>query len=214
VTGRIVCVGELMLDVFVTAHERHGDIVVRAGGAPVNAALAIGANAVVVGRVGDDAAAAAIRAALAGVETRLAVDPLLPTGTYVELADGTVHADRGANAALALDDVLPLEAEALLVSGYVDVAADVLEHADARWRAFVATPRTRVLPRHANVVFANDDEAARLDLSHVEVAVVTHGAAGATLLRDGTATHIEPTGDAETGAGDRFAGRLLASLRG
>src|SRR4051794_5827546 len=106
-----------MLDVFVTTAGRHGAVHVRAGGTPVNAALAIGAGALVVGRVGNDAAAAAIRAALP--TARLAVDPALPTGTYVELADGTVHAGRGANAALTLEDVLPLEADAVLLSGYV-----------------------------------------------------------------------------------------------
>jgi sugar/nucleoside kinase (ribokinase family) len=176
----------------------------------VNAALAIGAGAVVVGRVGDDAAAAAIRAELSGVETRLAVDPELPTGTFVELADGTVAADRGANAALSADDVLPLEADAVLLSGYSPIP--VLEHVDARWRAVTATPVTRELPRGANVVFANDAEAERLDLSAYEIAVVTHGPHGATVHRDGTATHVPPTGDTATGAGDRLAGRFLAEL--
>src|SRR4051794_27588879 len=149
-----------MLDVFVTASLRHGAIRVRAGGTPVNAALAIGPGATVVGRVGDDPAAAAIRAALRDVETRLVVDPDLPTGTYVELADGTVAADRGANAALTVDDVLPLAADAVLVSGYIPraIAAAVLERADARWRAIVATPLGGELPAGANVVFANAEE--------------------------------------------------------
>lgn len=209
VPGRIACVGEVMLDVFVATGARHGAIRVRAGGTPVNAALAIGAGAVVLGRVGDDAAAAAIRRELRELELRLAVDCERPTGTYVELADGTVFADRGANAALALDDVLPLVADAVLVSGYVDVP--VLEHVEARWRAFVCTPTTREVPPAANVVFANDDEAARLDLGAREVVVVTHGAAGATVRRDGVTTHLEPSGDAGTGAGDAFAGRFLAT---
>lgn len=206
--GRIACVGELMLDVFVATGGRHGAIVVRAGGTPVNAAQAIGDGACVIGRLGDDAAAGAIRAALAGVETRLAVDPLLPTGTYVELADGTVHADRGANAALVLDDVLPLAADAVLLSGYTD--APVLEHVDARWRAFICTPTTTTIPDAANVVFANDDEAARLELGRREIVVVTHGSEGATV----NGRPIEPTGDTETGAGDRLAGRFLAELVG
>ena len=205
-----------MLDVFVTASLRHGAIRVRAGGTPVNAALAIGAGATVVGRVGDDPAAAAIRAALRDVGTKLAVDPGLPTGTYVELADGTVAADRGANAALAVADVLPLAADAVLVSGYIarDVAAAVLEGADARWRAIVATPLGGELPAGANVVFANAEEAAQLDLSGYEIAVVTRGADGATVHRDGRATHVPPSGDTGTGAGDAFAGRFLASLVG
>lgn len=199
-----------MLDVFVMSGERHGEIRVRAGGTPVNAALAIGGGATVVGRVGDDAAAAAIRHELRELELQLAVDRVLPTGTYVELADGTVFANRGANAALRLDDVLPLAADVVLLSGYVDVP--VLEHVDARWRAFVCTPTTRAVPDAANVVFANDDEAARLDLGEREIVVVTHGAAGATAHRGGTTSHVEPSGDAGTGAGDAFAGRFLRTL--
>jgi len=210
VPGRIACVGELMLDVFVATGERHGAIRVRAGGTPVNAALAVGAGALVLGRVGDDAAAAALREDLRALELRLAVDRERPTGTYVELADGTVYADRGANAALALEDVLPPAADAVLLSGSVDLP--LLEHVDARWRAFVCTPRTHTVPAAANVVFANDDEAARLELGDRDILVVTHGAAGATVRRDGVTTHVEPTGDTGTGAGDRLAGLFLASL--
>lgn len=202
--GRIACVGEVMLDVFVTTAARHGPIRVRAGGTPVNAALAAGTGAFVVGRIGDDAAGAAIRARLPGA--RLAVDPALPTGTYVELADGTAHADRGANDALTLDDALPLDVEAVLLSGYVSLP--LLDHVDARWRAFVCTPTTRAVPDAANVVFANDEEAARLELGEREIVVVTHGPDGATVNGE----RLEPTGDAETGAGDRLAGRFLASL--
>jgi len=199
-----------MLDVLVMSGERHGEIRVRAGGTPVNAALAIGVGATIVGRVGDDAAAAAIRHELRELELKLAVDRDLPTGTYVELADGTVLASRGANAALVLDDVLPLEADAVLLSGYVDLR--LLEHVDARWRAFVCTPTTRAVPDTANLVFANDDEAARLELGEREIVVVTHGAAGATVRRGGMTSHVEPTGDTGTGAGDAFAGRFLRTL--
>ena len=202
--GRIACVGEVMLDVFVGTQARHGPIRTAVGGTPVNAARAAGTAAFVVGRVGNDAAAAAIRAELPGA--RLAVDFDLPTGTYVELADGTVYADRGANAALALVDVLPLDAAVVLLSGNVDVP--VLDHVDARWRAFVCTPRTQAVPAAANVVFANDEEAARLEIGDREIVVVTHGAAGATV----NGTHLAPTGDTETGAGDRLAGRFLAGL--
>src|SRR4051812_11765081 len=120
----MACVGEVMLDVFVAATDRHGPIRVQVGGAPVNAARAAGDSAVVVGRIGNDAAGAAIRAQLPGA--RLAIDSRLPTGTYVELADGTVYADRGANAALALEDVLPLDVDAILLSGNVDVP--LLDH--------------------------------------------------------------------------------------
>ena len=202
--GRIACVGEVLLDVFVTTDGRHGPIRVAAGGTPVNAARAAGERAFVVGRVGDDAAGAAIRVELR--DARLAVDPELPTGTYVELADGCVHADRGANAALTLDDVLPLGAEVVLLSGYVDLP--VLEHVESRWRAFICTPTTASVPAAANIVFANDDEASRLDIGEREIVVVTRGARGATV----NGRHVPPTGDTETGAGDRLAGRFLADL--
>ena len=195
-----------MLDVFVVGGERHGEIRVRAGGTPVNAALAIGGGATVVGRVGDDAAAAAIRHELRELELQLAVDRVLPTGTYVELADGTVFANRGANAALRLDDVLPLATDVVLLSGYVDVS--VLEHVDARWRAFVCTPTVTAVPAAANVVFANEAEAARLEIGERELVVVTHGAGGSTV----NGRRMPPTGDTETGAGDRLAGRFLATL--
>ena len=202
--GRIACVGEVMLDVLVATDVRHGPIRVAAGGTPANAARAAGVRAFVVGRVGDDAAGAAIRAELR--DAQIAVDPELPTGTYVELADGTVHADRGANAALSLDDVLPLSAYAVLLSGYASLP--VLEHVEARWRAFVCTPTTTAVPAAANVVFANDEEASRLELGEREILVVTHGADGATV----NGRRVPPTGDTTTGAGDRFAGRFLAEL--
>jgi sugar/nucleoside kinase (ribokinase family) len=211
VPGRIACVGEVMLDVFVATAARHGTIRVRAGGTPVNVARAIGPGSIVIGRVGADAAAAAIRHELRDLELRLAADPSLPTGTFVELADGSVFADRGANAALALDDVLPLDADTVLLSGYV--ALPVLERLDARWRAFVCTPTTSAVPDAANVVFANDEESSRLDLSGREIVVVTHGPGGATIHRGGKAVRLGPSGDTETGAGDRLAGRFLASLR-
>jgi sugar/nucleoside kinase (ribokinase family) len=68
------------------------------------------------------------------------------------------------------------------------------------------------VPDTANLVFANDDEAARLELGEREIVVVTHGAAGATVRRGGMTSHVEPTGDTGTGAGDAFAGRFLRTL--
>src|SRR5204863_512715 len=58
-----------------------------------------GADATVVGRVGDDLAGRALRSALEerGVRSELTVDPDAPTGTFLVI-DGDVRADRGANA--------------------------------------------------------------------------------------------------------------------
>jgi sugar/nucleoside kinase (ribokinase family) len=75
-----VTIGEVMLDVLgpeAAGGALQAPIVVRPGGTPLTAALAAhaaGASTMLVGRVGDDAAAAAIRAGLAnaGVEAALA----------------------------------------------------------------------------------------------------------------------------------------------
>ena len=232
----LVCVGEVLLDVSLPPLEPgravHAPVRVRAGGTPVNAALAAaerGARAAVVGRVGDDAAGAAIRAALAaaGVEALLATDERLATGTFVEAGDAIV-ADRGAGAALSPADVPdPLEAGAVLVSGYT------LRHEDTAPAARAAVERARaryvaVVAAHcdgANVLFANEAEAreltglapepAALELARrYEYACVTLGAAGALAASGGRLERIPPLGPDVTGAGDAFAAALLlARLR-
>jgi sugar/nucleoside kinase (ribokinase family) len=204
----------------------HAPVQVRAGGTAVTAALAAsatGADVTVVGRVGADPAAAAIRFALdqAGVDARLAIDTELPTGTYVELGK-TVVASRGANANLEPGDLGDLEADAVLISGYLLThdgtlpAARVALEAGVRWRAVTATPLADTLflerAENANVLFVNDDEADRLQTDGFEIVCVTHGAAGATVTRDGRVEHVPPTGMTGTGAGDAFAGAFLALL--
>jgi sugar/nucleoside kinase (ribokinase family) len=124
----LIAVGEVLLDVTLpelrVGSTIHAPIAVRAGGVAVNAAVAaarLGADASVVGRVGCDPAAAAIRRALEleGVDACLAADPAEPTGTFV--ASGrTIVADRGASGFLTASDVpSQLQARALLVSGHV-----------------------------------------------------------------------------------------------
>jgi ribokinase len=123
----LVAIGEVLLDVtapgLVAGAVVHGPVRVRAGGVPVHAAVAAartGARAAVVGRVGSDPAAAAIRDALAraGIEALLHEDRERPSGTFVEARDA-IAADRGASAALAAGDIpSPLEARAVLVSGH------------------------------------------------------------------------------------------------
>jgi sugar/nucleoside kinase (ribokinase family) len=230
VAPRVVAIGEVMLDVLgpaVQAGRIHAPVRVRPGGTAVTAALAAaaaGARAAVVGRVGADLSAAAIRDELerAGVEPLLAVDRELPTGTYVELGDSVV-AGRGANARLAPEDVPELAADdAVLVSGYAIVHEDTLAAARrglesaARWRAVTATPLLdeAFLERAvgANVLFANAAEGEELDVEGFEIVCITHGAGGATILRDGRSEHVPPTGETGTGAGDAFAGTFLARL--
>jgi sugar/nucleoside kinase (ribokinase family) len=226
VTGRIACVGEVMLDVLAgepPPGERHGPVTVRAGGTPVNAALAAaaaGAAATVVGRVGSDSAAAAIRHALeaGGVEAKFAVDEQQPTGTYVEVGD-TVVASRGANRRLSPADVPTLEVDAVLVSGYIlrhDDTRAAGEHAlalGARWRAVTGIPLGAFdVPATANVLFANEHEIDRFDSSAFEIVVLTRGAEGAYVLRGGTTEFMPPTNVYGTGAGDALAGAFLARL--
>jgi 2-dehydro-3-deoxygluconokinase len=223
--NRILVVGEVMLDVLAATAERHGDIRVRAGGTAVNAALAAaagGAAVVVAGRVGDDAAAHAVRRVLeeAGIDDRLVTDPDAATGTYVEIAE-LRFASRGANARLAPADVPAGDFDAVLVSGYVAVHDDTLaaaRHAlarPARWRAVTATPLAHAdfaeRVDGANVIFANAAEAAAAG-SGYEIVCITDGERGATVTRGGETTQVAPTGVAGTGAGDAFAGAYLARL--
>jgi sugar/nucleoside kinase (ribokinase family) len=226
VVGRIVCVGEVMLDVLAEPWRpgaRHGRAVVRAGGTPVNAALAAvdaGARATVVGRVGRDTAAVAIRAELsrAGVETSLAVDADHATGTYVEAGD-VVVASRGANAYFVPRDVPELAADAVLVSGYALAHRDSRRAAeraldlDVPWRAVTAIPTGPYdLPVRANVLFATEQEADRLPISRFEIVVLTRAEEGAYVLRGGTTEYVPPTGRHGVGAGDALAGTFLAGL--
>lgn len=238
----LAAVGEVMLDVSLPPPEPgraiHAPVRVRAGGTPVNAALAaagLGARAAVVGRVGADAAGAAVSATLAaaGVEALLTVDQRLATGSFVEAGDAVV-ADRGASAALAPDDVPdPLAAGAVLVSGYTLLHDDTapagraaLERARAR---FVAVTAVRGLERvhgraaGANVLVANEAEAAALtglpaeqaalELARgYEIACVTRGADGAVAASGGRLARGAALGPDLTGAGDAFAAALLVRL--
>lgn len=135
--GPVVVVGDVLADVVVHPHgpvvrgdDTPSSVRVRLGGAACSVARGIrahGAPARLVGRVGDDPMAAAIRAALddEGVEHRLAVDPVHPTGTVVALVrdgDRDMLTDRGASAHLTPADLPPgwLDgAGHLHVSGYV-----------------------------------------------------------------------------------------------
>jgi sugar/nucleoside kinase (ribokinase family) len=182
-----IAAGDVMVDVAVAGdvlpHGGHvtGKVRVTAGGSAANAAAwarSTGASAGVLGRVGDDVAGMALRAALEerGIEAALGVDKESPTGAVLRLG-GTIVAERGANARFAPDD-LPqrLETGALLVSGYLLLHEDteataraVLERAEAAWVA-VDAASARLLDRYgrerffaatagASVLLLNEDEA-------------------------------------------------------
>jgi sugar/nucleoside kinase (ribokinase family) len=184
---RFVAVGDVMIDIVCSetpprGSRVHAGVSMRAGGSAVNAAnyaAAAGADACVVGRIGNDPAGDLMRTTLAakGIEAQLAQDPDLPTGAVVALRGDesvSVIADRGANARLSLADVPdPLEGDAVLVSGFAlfqsgsaQAARAALERFAGAWAAVdLATPGLAAaadlddLARDANVLFATADEA-------------------------------------------------------
>jgi ribokinase len=241
-----IAVGEVLVDVLLgelaPGEARHASVRLRAGGTAVNAALAAaaaGSHVAVVGRVGDDAAGRLIQAELvaAGIEPLLSVDSARPTGTFAEARVGgerAVVADRDATDALGLGDLPAVEADAVLVSGYLLFHDRTHEVAHAALRAFGAglagaTGGSRSLVDQGrladvDVLVVNDEEAhaltglageaASLDLAReVEIACVTLGAERAVAARG---TRVERVTGVERedalGAGDAFAALLLAGL--
>jgi ribokinase len=232
----LIAVGDVMLDVFAPPvapdERRHEPVRVRAGGSAINAALAAaadGARAAVVGRIGDDAAGAAIVDTLRrrGVESLLAVDPARSTGAVVHAGTGVV-ADRGANAALAAADVpARLDARAVLVSGYILFRDDTVAAGGAaldRAAALTcvdlqtATPPAQ-LPL-ADVLIGNEraiDTLGGLDALAPRFRVVcqTLGARGAVAASgeeraSAGVPHVVAGG--VVGAGDAFAARFVLAL--
>jgi ribokinase len=135
--SRIIVLGDVMVDVVTRlsaplAPGSDAPAVIRfhGGGSAANTAAWLaraGVEPVLVGRVGDDERGRTARDELraAGVETALAVDPELPTGTCVVLVapDGerTMAPDAGANDALRdidLANELLASADHLHVAGY------------------------------------------------------------------------------------------------
>ena len=244
---RFVAVGDAFVDVLCDTvpqprERRHGKVVLRAGGSSVNAVLVareLGAEAQVVGRVGNDPAGDLVVSTLErrGVETHLFRDDELPTGTAVALGDAVV-ADRGANARLSRDDLpWPLEGDALLVSGFAlfqegsrAAALAALEQFDGTWAGVdLGSPklaRGADLDIRANVVFATaaeaeaitglEPEAAARELAtHFEIACVKLGAEGAIGACGNQTEHAHAPRVVRTapfGAGDAFAAAFLVAL--
>jgi sugar/nucleoside kinase (ribokinase family) len=132
-TSRTVVAGDVMSDVVATlggpiAHgsDTAARIVQRGGGAAANVAVWLarsGAPVTLVASVGDDVAGRMTVEGLRqeGVDARVTVDPVLPTGTCIVLVEPggerTMLPDAGANAALA-PAPLPGDAGHLHVAGY------------------------------------------------------------------------------------------------
>lgn len=135
-TGRIICVGDVMVDVLAelpgplaTGSDTPAPINFSPGGSAANTAawLAwLGAPVTFVGRIGDDAFGAEAVASLRqlGVLTRVAIDFDRPTGVCLVLVspDGerTMVPSAGANSGLLGEDVLAsiTAADHLHLSGY------------------------------------------------------------------------------------------------
>jgi ribokinase len=214
---RFLAVGELLVDV-VAAGAGHGArIRVRPAGSAFNAAVAAvaaGAEATVVGTVGDDAAGRMIVRELEarGVRAEVAVAPG-STGTFL-LADGEIRVDRG----VGHDVVLParIEADVVLVSGYVPAAADALASAEGEWVALDAG-RLAEPPPGGNAVFVSAQGRSPVDrasLGERRLVCVTRGKLGAEAWLDGHRERVPPAGIAPDGpgAGDTFAATLLVAL--
>ena len=222
---------------------KHAAIAIRAGGTAVNVAVAAaraGAAATVVGRVGSDPAAELVLATLAqhGVDSSLARDPELRTGSAVSLGTGVV-ADRGANAALALGDIPePLAANVLFVSGFALLQSGSRDAAAAALTRFrgdlaavdLASPtlagNADLSGISANVLFATADEARAATgcspeaavqalREHFDVVCIKLGEDGAIAaqgdrLERAAAERLERA--SAFGAGDAFAGTFLVAL--
>jgi ribokinase len=137
-TGRIICVGDVMVDVLavlpgplVIGSDTPAPISFRHGGSAANTAAwlaEIGVPTAFVGRVGDDPFGRDVTNALlaSGVATHVTVDRQTPTGTCLVLvsADGerTMVPSAGANATMSRTDLpatLVKSEDRLHVSGYV-----------------------------------------------------------------------------------------------
>ena len=211
---RFVAVGELLVDVVADGSGHDAQIRLSPAGSAFNAAVAAaaaGAEAIALGTVGDDPGGRMIRAELArrGVTAEVTVTEGT-TGTFL-LADGEIRVDRG----VSHDLVLPerIEADAVLVSGYVPVADEALARADASWVALDAA-RLTTLPPGGNAVFASGrHHDVHLLAEGRRLAVVTFGARGAEAVLDGRLERVAPerTAADAPGSGDVFAGTLLVA---
>jgi ribokinase len=246
----IAVVGSINLDL-VVAVERHpapGETVVGGdrrelpGGKGANQAVAaarLGAEVVMVGRVGGDAQGTRLRDHLAGegidVE-HVAVDDDAPTGMALIAVDATgentIVVSPGANARVDLGDVQGagdvLAAAAVTLLQHEVPAGAVDAAIEAAGGTVVLNPApARALTRQVDVLVPNRGELARLTGLSGEPAelarsfvlaaavVVTLGSEGVLVVEGDRTERIEaPRVDVvdSTGAGDAFCGALAQAL--
>jgi sugar/nucleoside kinase (ribokinase family) len=140
--AKVLCIGDLMLDIVAqiptSPHDLHlGNdtrtvISTHGGGAGGNVAswlAVLGNDVTMVGRIGDDAAGAAITSEFdaLGISYGDIVKDGLHTGVVICLVDPsgerTMLADNGANAGLSIDDLPALDGvDAIYITGYAPLA--------------------------------------------------------------------------------------------
>jgi ribokinase len=224
---RFVAVGELLVDVVAVGSGHDARIRVRPAGSAFNAAVSAavaGADAAVIGTVGDDPGGRMILAELAarGVEANVAVSAG-STGTFL-LTNGEIRVDPGVSRAVVVPD--RIEADAVLVSGYLpsETIEAALSSAHAPWVALAAARRSE-LPPGGNALVANEGTARRLTGKSPEeaaaelgeryrLACVTRAALGAVAVLDARVetAAADPVAGDQPGAGDAFAAGLLVEL--
>jgi ribokinase len=237
----IVVVGSVNLDLAATVSRlpAAGETVTGAvlrrfpGGKGANQALAaqrLGANVILIGRVGDDAAADEALALLqaGGVDlTRCGRDADAPTGialiAVAPSGENQIVVAPGANRSLRPDMIdLPV-ADALICQLEVPVAT--LRHVASAFDGFFCinlAPALAVpgeLLQRADLVVVNETEAAWYGEALAAcrgMVVTTYGAAGAVLKKAGetlaTARPPAITAVDTTGAGDTFTAALTVAL--
>ncbi|MBW0016002.1 MAG: ribokinase [Mycobacterium sp.] len=199
------------------------------GGNQAVAAARAGARVRFVGAVGDDPAAAQLRAHLRanGVGLDGMIERPGPSGTAIIVVDAaaenTIVVAPGANACLTLSPSVVTDCDVLLTQLEIPVAAAVAAARQARSAGAVvivnASPAGRdgdalaELAAATDVVIANEQEAAEWHWRPTHL-VVTQGADGARYVgTDGEFQVPAPAVTAvdTTGAGDVFAGVLAAN---
>ena len=252
----LIVVGDALVDVASSAPalreggDVRGSVHVRAGGQGANVAVwaaSQGLDTRLISRVGDDDPGRMLRERLEsrGVGADLAVDSEATTGVLLVSVAGDVRsmiADRGAAAQIAPDDLPePLEARAVLVSGYLlfdessePAALAALERASCEHLAVEASTwplleeygpdRFLEATAPATILFANEreaevlaggDDASRKLAERYEIVCVKRGADGAAVA-SGEVVLQTPARETAvvdpTGAGDAFDAAFLATL--
>lgn len=253
-SAEVVVVGSVNLDIVVGVdhHPVPGETVIggervdRHGGKGANQAVAAaraGRRVAFVGRVGDDAAGAFLRAGLedAGVDvTHLRTDSGTSSGAALiavsKSGENTIIVSPGANGAVGAEDVADAHAviagATVVLLGHEVPASAVRAAANAATGLVVLNPaparpvpraileRVDVLVPNAGELIAlagRDGDPAQLAAALHRAVVVTLGAEGALVVAGAEAEHLPaPAVDVvdTTGAGDAFCGALAAALAG